>query len=212
MGTIDGVQYRRPPTAHEAVLQELRRWIVRGVLPPGSHIRPDEVAGQLATSRVPVREALKTLEGEGLVLSRPHRGYFVADLSYSELEEIYRIRDLLEREAVRKAVPRMTDAHLKAIRDARDEVEQASEASEIVQMAEANRAFHFGIYDLSGMPRLCRMIRLLWDSSDAYRALYFSSDVNRQRSIDEHREIVKALERRATTEVVRLLAAHAEAR
>lgn len=179
MSSAEGVQYCRPPTANEAVLEELRRSIVRGVLPPGAHIRPDELAGRLATSRVPVREALKILEGEGLVLSRPHRGYFVADLSYAELEEIYRIRDLLEREAVRKAVPRMTDADIDAIQDACEAVERAAAAAGIIQMAEANRAFHFGIYQLSKMPRLLRMIRLLWDSSDAYRALYFSSAENR---------------------------------
>lgn len=82
----------RPPTAQEFVLTELRRAIVSGQLRPGAAIRQDTLAESLGVSRVPLREALKILEGEGQVTYRPHRGYFVADLSYDDLREVYRIR------------------------------------------------------------------------------------------------------------------------
>ena len=109
--------FRRPPTAQEAVLTELRRAIVTGELRPGEQVRQDALAEQFGVSRVPLREALKILEGEGQVTYLPHRGYFVAELDVADLREVYRLRDLLETEAVRAAVPRLTDADVAEISD-----------------------------------------------------------------------------------------------
>jgi len=86
----------RPPTAQEAVLAELRRFITTGRLRPGQQIVQDALAVQLGVSRVPLREALKILEGEGQVTYVAHRGYFVTELSLSDLLEVYRIREILE--------------------------------------------------------------------------------------------------------------------
>jgi DNA-binding GntR family transcriptional regulator len=82
----------RPPTTQEAVLAELRRMIARGEIRPGAQIVQDALADELGVSRVPLREALKMLEGEGLVTYRPHHGYFVTELSLADLLEVYRIR------------------------------------------------------------------------------------------------------------------------
>ena len=100
--------FRRPPTAQEAVLAELRRLITAGLLRPGQQIVQDALAVQFGVSRVPLREALKILEGEGQVTYVAHRGYFVTELSLSDLIEVYRIREILEAEAVSIAVPQMT--------------------------------------------------------------------------------------------------------
>ena len=86
----------RPPTAQEAVLAEIRRLIVSGELAPGAPVRQEAVAERLGVSRVPVREALKVLEGEGHVVYAAHRGYVVAELSVDDLTEVYRLRELLE--------------------------------------------------------------------------------------------------------------------
>ena len=94
------VSFRRPPTAQEAVLAELRRAIAAGELRPGEQVLQDALAERFGVSRVPLREALKILEGEGQVTYRPHRGYFVAELDLDDLREVYRIRDLLETEAI----------------------------------------------------------------------------------------------------------------
>ena len=85
----------RPPTMQEAVLRELRRQINDGELRPGTVIRVDAVAGAMGVSRIPVREALMILEGEGLVTHRPHVGFAVPSLTAEELEEIYYLRALL---------------------------------------------------------------------------------------------------------------------
>ncbi|WP_370409730.1 GntR family transcriptional regulator [Streptomyces fradiae] len=189
----DTVERRRPPTAQQFVLTELRRAITTGELRPGDPIRQDALAARLDVSRVPLREALKTLEAEGLVVHHVHRGYYVAELSLADLEEIYRIRRLLETEAVRTALVRSPDGLADALERIQEEVERAAEAGDVTVMAEANRRFHFTLIEASGMPRLVRLIATLWDATDAYRALYYAEDPHRERAVHEHRAVVSAV-------------------
>ncbi|TMR97973.1 GntR family transcriptional regulator [Nonomuraea basaltis] len=199
---------RRPPTAQQFVLAELRRAITTGRLRPGAPIRQDALAEELQVSRVPLREALKTLEGEGLVTYKAHKGYCVATLSLDDLREVYRIRELLEEEAVRRAVARLTDADLDRLEAAQDEVEQASAAGDVLAMATANRLFHMTLFDCAGMPRLARLIRTLWDTTDAYRSMYYGDAGNRERVVKEHRATLDALRRRAAEDAVATLNVH----
>jgi DNA-binding GntR family transcriptional regulator len=198
----------RPPTAQQFVLDELRRAITSGRLRPGAPIRQDALAEELGVSRVPLREALKTLQGEGLVTYQAHRGYFVEDLSLDDLREVYRIRALLEEEAVRRAAGLMTAADLAALDHAEDQVERAAAAGDVLAMAAANRAFHLDLYDYAGMPRLVRLIRTLWDATDAYRSIYYGEGVNRERVIGEHRAALAALRAGDADEAVRVLDVH----
>ncbi|KAB2380357.1 GntR family transcriptional regulator [Actinomadura montaniterrae] len=202
------VQHRRPPTAQQFVLDELRRAITSGRLRPGAPIRQDVVAEEFGVSRVPLREALKTLQGEGLVTYRAHRGYYVEELSLDDLREVYRIRTLLEEEAVRRAAARVTAADLAALDRAEDEVERAAQAGDVLAMAAANRAFHMALYECAGMPRLVRLIRTLWDATDAYRSIYYGENVNRERVIGEHRAALAALRAGDADEAVRVLDVH----
>ncbi|HVQ18393.1 MAG TPA: GntR family transcriptional regulator, partial [Actinomycetes bacterium] len=123
---MSGEAFRRPPTAQEAVLSELRRAIMTGELRPGEQVLQDALAEKFGVSRVPLREALKILEGEGQVTYQPHRGYFVAELDAVDLVEVYRIRDLLESEAARVAVPLLTAADLTRLADAAHDVDDAA--------------------------------------------------------------------------------------
>ncbi|MEV4470749.1 GntR family transcriptional regulator [Nonomuraea salmonea] len=199
---------RRPPTAQQFVLGELRRAITTGRLRPGAPIRQDALAEELQVSRVPLREALKTLQGEGLVTYEAHRGYFVETLSLDDLREVYRIRELLEEEAVRRAVARLTDADLARLEAAQDDVERAAAAGDVPAMAAANRVFHMTLFDCAGMPRLARLIRTLWDSTDAYRSMYYGEAGNRERVIKEHRATLDALRRRSADDAVATLDVH----
>lgn len=201
---------RRPPTAQEFALAELRRAITSRELKPGEPVRQDAVADRLGMSRVPLREALKVLEGEGQVVYAPNRGYFVADLSMADLEEVYRIRRVLEAEAAREALRHLTDDDLAALEQAHDDVVAAGRAGDVPRMAEANRRFHLGFLELSGLPRLVRLVRLQWDATDAYRALYYGGPANRERVDHEHRDILDAVRRRDCDAVVALLDAHRE--
>ena len=199
---------RRPPTAQEFVLGELRRGIVSGELRPGEQIRQDALAERLGTSRVPLREALKILEGEGQVTYHPHRGYFVAELSSTDLVEVYRIRELLEDEAVATAVPLLTDDDVASLVNAMRAIEDAASREDIAGMTRANREFHFLLIERARMPRLSRLIRQLWDATDAYRSVYFAEAPNREQVETEHRSIVEAVTARDAQRTIALLHEH----
>jgi DNA-binding GntR family transcriptional regulator len=175
------------------VLVELRRAIGSGELKPGEQVLQDALAERFGVSRVPLREALKILEGEGQVTYRPHRGYFVAELDLDDLREVYRIRDLLETEAITTAVAKITEAELASIEHALQDVERASADRDLVAMTEANRRFHFGLIEAAHMPRLSRLVRILWDATDVYRAVYYAEGGHRATVIGEHRAILDAV-------------------
>ncbi|MFJ8659896.1 GntR family transcriptional regulator [Streptomyces sp. NPDC093795] len=202
------VQKRRPQTAQQFVLEELRRAITSGELRPGGQIRQDALAARFEVSRVPLREALKALEAEGLVVHHIHRGYFVAELSLDDLEEIYRIRELLETEAVRMAVRWMPDGTVATLERIQREVERAADEGDVPGMAAANRLFHFTLIEASGMPRLVRLIATLWDSTDAYRSLYYTEGPHRKQAVREHRAVISALRHGDEEATVRWLDEH----
>jgi len=200
--------YRRPPTAQEAVLAEIRRAIVSGELRPGQPIRQSVVAERLGVSRVPVREALKILQGEGQVEYQAHHGYVVTRLDLDDLREVYRIRQLLESEAARISVPAFTAADIAALSAAASDVDRAADVEDYEAMSEANRRFHFLLVEGAGMDRLTHLVRILWDATDVYRSFYYRDASSRYRVRAEHAGIVKAAEHHDAEAVVRLLDDH----
>ncbi len=198
------------PTAAESVLQELHSALAAGRLLPGQQLVQEDLAADLGVSRVPIRESLKILEGEGHVTYHANRGYFVTELSADDLIELYRIRQILEAEALTHAVLEVSDADIADIESILEQVEQAAESGEVERLTEANRAFHFSIIELSGMNRLSRLIRQLWDASDIYRTVYFRDPVNRERVHSEHREIIDALKARDAQALIRAQNSHRE--
>jgi len=207
---VNETGFRRPPTAQEAVLAELRRAIVSGQLKPGEQVLQDALAEQFGVSRVPLREALKILEGEGQVVYRPHRGYFVAELDVADLREVYLMRDLLESEAVRLAVSLLTADDLRALTAAATDVDEADAVGDLVAMAAANRRFHFILIEAAGMPRLARLVRILWDATDAYRSLYYAEPDHRASVHDEHHAVVAAVRSGDADQAVVILRQHRE--
>jgi DNA-binding GntR family transcriptional regulator len=175
------------------VLTELRGRISDGSCRPGSKLVAEQIGAELGVSRVPVREALKVLEGEGQVVYEPHRGYYVAELSWADLEELYRLRELLEEEAIRASVPRLSSAALDRIADDVADADRASAAGELSAYAQANRRFHLDLFAASERPLLLRTIRQLWDASDAYRAIYANDRAHRDAAAAAHRRILSAL-------------------
>jgi DNA-binding GntR family transcriptional regulator len=210
MSSPEPTPFRRPPTAQEAVLAQVRHQIATGLLRPGAQVRQEQLAAQLGVSRVPLREALRILEGEGRVTYHPHRGYFVTELSVADLVEVYRIRDLLEAEAIRVGAPRATPEQKLLIDGHRRACEEADAAGDRRAMTESNRAFHFALYETSGMPRLVRMIQLCWEATEVYRSVYYDDAGHRSNVLREHRGIAKAFLSGDVERAVRLLAAHRE--
>lgn len=194
----------RRVTAQDTVLVALRADILDGTLAPGDQVVQESLAERYGVSRVPLREALKALEAEGQVVYHPHRGYFVTELSVADLLEVYRLRELLEAEAIRAAVPTLGDDDVDALADLVADIDDAAAAGDVIAMTEANRRFHFALFDAAGMPRLSRLLRQLWEATDAYRALYFQAGANRDRVAHEHAAMVQALRRRDALAVVEL--------
>jgi DNA-binding GntR family transcriptional regulator len=199
---------RKSPTAQESVLHALRGAIASGRLRPGQQIIQEDLSAEFGVSRVPLREALKILEGEGHVTYHPHRGYFVTELSVDDLLEVYRLRELLEAEALTIAVRECSDADLVDITLLLEGVERAADAADVRALTVTNRSFHFAIFGLARQPRLSRLIRQLWDATDVYRTVYFKDQANRDRIRNEHRAILAALRDRNARDLIELHAKH----
>jgi DNA-binding GntR family transcriptional regulator len=199
---------RRVTTVQHATLEWLREQIATGAVEPGSQLRQEVLARSVGVSLSAVREALQTLEAEGQVVYAPRRGYFVADLSVAELVEAYRIRDLLETEAIARGVGALGDDDIEGMRAAIKEMAAAHRRGDLRALTDANRRFHFTIFDAAGMPRMAQMIRVLWESTDRYRSIYFGSPQHRRAVDAEHKEIMAAVAARQTDVTIRLLREH----
>lgn len=182
-----------PATTPQHALDELRRAIVAGELRPGQRVAQEEVAERLGVSVAPVREALGALAQEGQVTYLPRRGYFVTELRIEDLEEIYELRALLESRAARNVVPGLDAGTLRLVEAAASECAEAVRAGDVAAELAANRRFHFAILDSPDQPHTMRLIRLLWDSTEAYRAMYYDSPEERWHSVAAHDRIVAAL-------------------
>lgn len=200
--------FKRPKTAQEAVLLEIRQRLRDRRLSPGSAIRPDAIGAELGVSAVPVREALRILEGEGHVEYRPHRGYMVAELDIDDLTEIYRIRELLENEAVRGAAGALGPDHLAELHGLIAEMAEVDD--DVTALTAVNRRFHFTVFEAAGMPQTLRVLRILWDASDRYRSRYLSRPENRQLALEQHQRIVAGLTAGDLDKVIEEMRLHRE--
>ena len=201
-------------TAEDIAVTELRAAIMRGDLPPGAAIRQDATAREFGLSVIPVREALKTLTAEGLVIHRPQQGYVVNELRPEELDGIYRVRDLLEGEAERVGLPRLGLAELSTMRKSMHAQQAAARAGDAVGVIANNRRFHFKIFDLCDNQVLHRCVRQTWDALDSHRAVFYRrtlimGDTSRPDQIHaEHHGILDALAARDDDGALDLLARH----
>lgn len=145
-------------TAQDLVLEAVRSAILTGIIAPGVRLRQEELADLFGTSRIPVREALRALEYEGLVTSEPHRGFTVTALDADDIDEVYELRILLEGQAVRLALPMMTDEDLADLEDLFQTMQAAPTPDE--QLA-ARERFYTRLYSITGRPRLVGLIARL---------------------------------------------------
>lgn len=203
-----------PRTAEAVALAELRDAIVRGDLLPGAPIRQSAAAEELGLSVIPVREALKTLAGEGLVTYVPQRGYTVTELSPGSVDGIFRIRELLEGEAEKDAAALLRPEDIAAMRAALNDQRVAVDAADVPGVIAGNRRFHFALLERCDNEWLLRFVRQLWEALEPHRALSYrraaaAGDFERaQEILAEHDGIVTAFENDDTAFALRLLAEH----
>jgi DNA-binding GntR family transcriptional regulator len=181
--------------AMEQALERLRSLIVSGELSPGEQIRQQEMADQLGFSRVPLREALNVLADQGLLLHRPHQGYFVAKRAPSELAQIRRMLQLLEDELL-GAIEWPDPPVLKELKKLNQEMRKHATAAEWTPLMRKNREFHFRIFALSPHQIILDEVHRLWVLGEPFIALRMSSPEARLRTVEEHDEIIRTLEKR----------------
>lgn len=180
--------------------------IMRGELGPGARLRQDHVAEEFGASHVPVREAFRRLEAQGLAVSIPRRGVRVADFGLADVQEVAQMRAALEVLALRHAIPHMTPAIL-------DEAEAATIAGDgamdVRQWEEANRRFHRLITAPCNMSRLMEAIDGLHAASARFLFSAWRTGWERRTDTD-HRAIIDALRADRTEEAIRILDGHVQ--
>ena len=180
-----------------AVARSVRDAILAGRLGPGDRIRQEEIAKRLGTSRIPVREALRQLETEGLVTLVPHSGARVAVMDFAGFSELYRMREELEPMAIAESAPRLSDEQIERLRELLAVVESSAE-SDINRWLEYDRLFHLASYEAAPLPQAVAMIERFWNQTQQYRRAFLSAarPMNLPIVNAEHLLIMDALARR----------------
>jgi DNA-binding GntR family transcriptional regulator len=153
----------------ERIASELRSAVLSGEMRPGTRIRQELLAAQFGASRIPVRDALKQLENEGLVVLAPNRGAWIADVNSEESVEIYKIREAVEPLAIFESVPNLTDADIDSLDATVRELERVTTIEEYIQL---DRAFHLRTYARARMSQLLAMIERFWNSTQHFRRTF----------------------------------------
>lgn len=192
---------------HEQVASELRQLILSGLLGPGQPVNQDEVAERLGVSRMPVREALRTLAVEGLVQFHPNRGAVVTELSRRDMEELYALRIMLEGPAARRSAENMTSEHLTGLQGLIKEMERLRDGPR-AEWAEVHYRFHLSLYEAAGMPRLGRLIAGLRNLVEPYSRIYIRLPERMRQAEREHRDLVAACRKRDGERAEKVLVEH----
>lgn len=192
-------------TIQEIVAEALRDAIVTGRLKGGARLHQDGIASKLGVSRMPVREALRQLESEGLVVFTPHRRVSVAALSPQELREIYEIRSALEILALDLGVSRLSMRDFARLGVLLDQMDRVTDPGRWLDL---NRAFHGTLYRASGRIRLCALIDSLRGNVERYLRIYVAAVERRAQAQAEHRRILRFCRRGQAAEAKKALRLH----
>lgn len=199
---------RRGGHTQAAILEELRRCLLDGGVPPGTLIPCDEVAAVFGVSRIPVREALKTLIGEGLVEHRTNFGYTVARLTVRELRELYLVREVLETAALGAAVAEAGPADDTEARAAHQALGTAVTWSDARSYQRESRRFHWALVKPCGMRRLLGMLESAWNITEPVQPMAHLPATERSELHSDHEALLAAFLARDATELVRIAREH----
>ena len=192
-------------SASEAVIEALRRQIASGALRPGEALRQDELATRFGISRIPVREALRALQAEGLVEYSTNRGAVVASASLDDVLELLEVRIALECHALRMAVPKFADADAEHARRILQDYDRAPDPA---QWAEMNWRFHAALYAPCDCERLLDGIEANYGHFSRHIRQLVSTATGKERPQREHHELLKLCEAGKADAAAALLSKH----
>jgi DNA-binding GntR family transcriptional regulator len=198
------IRSRRDGETAEAVAEQLRGEIIRGLLAPGTPLRQEALAQRFQISRMPIRDGLKILEREGLVLLPVNRSARVSPLDPDSLREINEMRAVAEPLALKHAIPEISDRQIGVAAAIQSEAEEAG----IDDFPRLNSAFHAALFTPCGRPRLLAHIATLNDLSERYFHIAAVEMDYADRSHEEHCDLLEACRKRDTDAACRMLERH----
>jgi len=195
-------------TVAESVAETLRTRILAGELSEGEQLRQEVLAADLGVSRIPLREAFRLLEGEGLITIAPHRGAVVAVRSPEEIGELFDLRVLLEPDILRHAVLKLTERDLSEAAVILDGYNRALAERDVQAWGRLNTQFHLALYGPAARPRSLALVRSLLDQTDSYTRMQLLLTGGQQRAEREHTELLKLCRARETNAAAKLVEDH----
>lgn len=193
-----------PVVTAERVTQMLRDNILAGAYPDGSALRQERLASELGCSRIPIREALRQLEAEGLVVTIPRRGAMVAEMSADRIRESFELRAVIEPWLLSEAIPRLGEEDFATA----EAVIQEMRGLEIDRWSEANWRFHAALYGPSGKETAMGVVRSIHDTVDRYLRVHLKLTSGQDKAHKEHTEILELCRARHVHRASVMLARH----
>lgn len=196
----------------DVVFETLRDAIITQVLKPGERLMEIQLADEMGVSRTPVREAIRKLELEGLVVMVPRKGAYVAGVSMKDIHEVYEVRSALEMLAVSLAAERITEEELDALerqvlRESEEEDKQDGSLADIIYI---DSSFHDIIYQAAHNQRLVQFVNILQEQLQRFRAASLARPGRSKTALEEHKKIVEALSERNCDLAAKLAREHIE--
>jgi DNA-binding GntR family transcriptional regulator len=190
------------------ITASLRQAILEGRLQPGERVGQASIADEHGVSRIPVREALRQLETEGLIRQIPHAGARVSDHTVREVHELYLLRESLEPLLLEHSVMNLTEGELDELRESMDRVKSAE--GDVQAWLLEDRIFHLSSFRAAGMPTAFNLVERFYNQTQAHRRRFFGTLDEQQIDIFhlEHRLILDAIERGAAEEAADLQRLH----
>lgn len=190
--------------------QQMRNDIIAGALPFGARLRIDELAHRYGVSHMPVREALRVLHGEGLVVIEPNRGARVQSMDRAFIEDLFDIRGAIETMLAKRAAERRTEAHIATLHAIEGELEARVQRGDYATVPEANKNFHGAINDAAGNPGALSIVERHWLLMAAIWQRLGVEEGRFPTVMDDHRQLIRAIERRDAMSASVLMGAHIE--
>ena len=200
------IQYK---TRTQLVAEAIRQKILNGDIKAGDPIRQAALAAELDVSRIPVREALLLLEGEGLVNFEAHKGATAAQLSATEVDEIFDLRATLEVELLRSSLPNMTQQDFSNAKNALEVLEtKMKDVADELEVAVFNKDFHFSLYAGAERPLTREFVENLNRNAERYVRMHIVLAGGVDIAPDEHRKLFELCEKQQVDEACDFLQSH----
>lgn len=197
----------------DVVFETMRDAIITQVLKPGERLMEIQLADEMGVSRTPVREAIRKLELEGLVVMVPRKGAYVAGVSMKDIHEVYEVRSALEMLAVTLAAERITEDELDALERQvlrESEEEDRQDGSDLDNIIYIDSSFHDIIYQAAHNQRLVQFVNILQEQLQRFRAASLARPGRSKTALEEHKQIVEALSERNGELAAKLAREHIE--